>query len=287
MAKTNQRMAGEIWRTYDVAKIGNDNFDDADLNHLLKQKTSNNDILRIAAASGRVDASTDQRLRKLNNESIDIRKVPMKAQAGLAKRGILDNVMYLGGDPNDDKSYAAGPSGGGKKVRAMNSPNVGGYREVETEPPTQWINNSATRDIPRGDRSEILRWDGINADGSAAALRGTRVEEDRDGSRQMLKTRDVTWRVPDDYLSSRQQARSSDSGSGPGSSTPAATAEAPAPLTERFDASKYALRTPVPSSTDTTEEARRQTRFGYTGMGGGIELGGFERYVKGLPSGLV
>lgn len=277
-------MAGEIWRTYDVAKIGNDGFDDADLNHLINQKYANNDILKIAAASGRVDASTDQRLRNLNNETISMSKVPMKAQGGLFRRGILDNVIYLGGDPNDDKSYAAGPSGG--TTRSNNSPNVGGSREIENEPQTQWINNSSTKDIPRGDRSEILRWEGINANGSAAALRGTRVEEDRDGDQQMLKTRDTTWRIPDDYLPPRQQAGSAGSGSGSGS-TSTAPAEAAAPLTERFDASKYALRTPTTTSSESdasASPARSQIRFGYTNLGGGIELGGFERFVKGLPS---
>lgn len=262
MAKNKQRMAGEIWRTYDVKAIGNDGFDDADLNHLLKQKASTNDIFKIAAASGRVDASADQRLRKLSQEN--------QGKQGKTSTGF--NKNYGGG---------SGKVGSGMISRGGNESNPREYGNPDNIVQV----DKGKRYYETGDKSELLSWNGINADGSAAALRGTRIEPDRDGDKSYLKRRDITWRVPDDYLPPRSQSASA-SGSQQQQRAVEPPREAP-PLTERFDASRYALRTPVPSSADTTEEKRRQTRFGITSMGGGIELGGYERYIKGLPSGLV
>lgn len=265
-------MAGEIWRTYDVKAIGNDGFDDADLNALLKQKTSTNDIFKIAAASGRVDASVDQRLRKLSQEN--------QSKAGMISRD--GGKTWTDITAGFNRNYGGGS---GKISRSWDSEKDDKGNPHEYGNPYNIVQvDNGKRYYDTGDQSERLFWNGINADGSAVALRGTRIEPDKDGDKRYLKRRDITWRVPDDYLPPRAESRSS---SGSQQQQAVETPREAPPLTERFDASRYALRTPVPSSTDTTEEARRQTRFGYTGMGGGLELGGYERFIKNLPSGLI
>ncbi len=283
MAK--QRMAGEVWKNYQIESFGAN-----DLEKLRRDGLTNNDILKVAAASRRVEGDMDQRLRQLNNEPIDYKKIPKKVQGQLMRRGELgDKFVFMGGDPNDDKNYRS--NGASSSMKAMNSPQVGGTRTNTVTAPKEWIANEATRDMPRGDRSEVFYWDGINADGTANALRGTRVESNTQGGKQVMRERDTTWRVSDDYLARRESAArpaaaKSQQQSYGGESGPPAP-----PLTERFDPSKYMLNTPSfssASSSSSKEDDGQPKRYGYTlGNSGGIELGGYERFIKGLPSGLV
>lgn len=221
----NQRMAGEVWRTYDVKSKGGANFDDADLNHLIGRGWSNNDILKAAAAAGRVDSSTDQRLRALNNE----KKKPQMMRVRRGKDGDYEDVDF-------------------------NS----------IPEPTKWIANKATLGkVPVGDASEKLYWQGVAADGSAMALRGTRVEPEKEGKRYILKKNDMTWRLPDDYLNSRAAQEAPQERDEPSAPAPVAG------VSERFDPAKYALQTPsytpsyglnLSSGSDTQERDDSATR---------------------------
>lgn len=278
----NQRMAGEVWQNYQIESFGSN-----DLAKLRADGLTNNDILKVAAASKYVEPEMDQQLRKLNNESIDFNKIPSKVQKQLLQRGeIGSDFIFLGGNPNDDKNYRAGNSP--TKTRTATTKG-GGYGEGEYQAPTQWIDNEATRNMPRGDRSEMLRWEGMNADGTANALRGTRIEPDRDGDKSYLKTRDTTWAVPNDYLPRSTPAPAAKAPDAPQQQGQQGQSAPPAPpLNERFDPTKYMLNTPstaTPSSTASSSSAddeNRKMRYGYNfDNSGGLELGGFEKYIGG------
>lgn len=288
----NQRMAGDIWRTYDARSIGGEGFDDNDLRELQKRGWTNNDILKAAAASGRVDSGTDQRLRRLNEDTINYKQIPDSVKKQLFKRGELgSNYVFLGGDVNDHANYRSGPSQRGDSDNDFpRTRNPGATSAAPRR--REWVGD-AIKDVPVGDRSEVLRWGGINADGSAIGLRGTRVNPVADGKRFKLQEQDVSWRVPDDYLPRQESAKAPSTSK---SKSATAKAEPPAPpLTERFDPTKYMLNTPVSSSSSSssttaakTGEDDRQKLYGYGSSGsGGMNLGGYERFIKGLPSGLV
>ena len=190
--QANQRMAGDVWKTYDASTQGGAGFSNADIKYLQSQNWSNNDIMRAAANSGDVRGGADQRLRKLSTQTMDARKLPEEVRDKMGdKYGMMAPIYlrdaqfsFLGGDKNDYRNYKIQEASGinGNKNEGLDN----GFDSIFPAGLVQRHNSK---------NGEVLTWQGINADGSAHALLGNTVKKKGDKEWE-FDSKQTTWRLP-------------------------------------------------------------------------------------------
>lgn len=214
----SQRMAGDIWSTYDPKSQGGAGFDNDDFKYLRGQNWSNADLFKAAAKSGNIDAKTDQKLRNLGREMTlaDLPKSVRSISHGdwdysNDPESYQERYNFMGGDKNDpDNYYITGRS----NERNAKAPAYGVFDMINTAEVSKLNENAKSKN-----GQKIYQWNGLNADGSANAV--TSWKEDGDGKRQYQ-----TWLAP------KAETPASGTDSGGGTTTPT-------PSTPSFNLSDY------------------------------------------------
>ena len=199
---SNQRMAGDIWKTYDANSKGDSGFDDDDLNYLRGQNWSNNDIMKAAAKSGNVNANTSNALSKLSSSSMTYNDLPDKVKNTFGKGAYAmsgGTYTFVGGDAKDAKNYrmsrTADDNKGGQSVE--------GFVLDFGRKATQASHNKKSE---KNGGDEILQWGGINADGSANGLTGYKETFNGKDMKTPFKRENVSWALPSDMVENARQA---------------------------------------------------------------------------------
>jgi hypothetical protein len=239
--KNKQRMAGEVWQEYDAKGKGGEGFDGEDIRHLQKQGWSHNDIMRAAAASGDVRGGADQKLRKLNSQTMSARDLPesvlkdMRRSSGIAGLGGWNDADYvfLGGDRKDSSNYQV-RSNNAAKGKSLEHDIIGNLGD---DAMGKWNRKAARQRGGGKDGGSVLTWQGINADGSANAPTGTMTVKRENGKLgKMYKEKNVTWRLPPDFVATATTPAT------PATPAPVTPAPAAKPVTP-FNLGSYATRT--------------------------------------------
>lgn len=223
-----QRMAGEVWRSYDAASKGGAAFDGKDLKHLVKEGWSYNDIYKAAAAAGRVNGVADRQLKLLG--TADSKYSPFKKDGELPSGMMLEaafgapgwggafgpgkdggsgrsydtdelkqNLRFLGGDPSKKKNWVVGLADDEKGRRAE-----GYYGTLGRDDDLSWHRLGTRWSDEKGQQQDVLRWGGVDADGRALGLSGVRIKgDDSKFNRQNTST---SWSLPKSFIAERDQA---------------------------------------------------------------------------------
>jgi len=194
---SGQKMAGDVWKTYDVNQHGGAGFDADDLKHLQGQGWRNNDILKVAASSNRVGGTSgniDRKLSQLNRyldpKKKDDRKILEQGRSALGMVGMMaanqGQARFLGGDPKKKSSWSFGFA----EEKNLPGPTIKGQQGS--------FKNSYLAGTPiqvsmfNKKGGNIYEWGGRNADGTANALSGIEVQKKGDN----WKSRETSWVMP-------------------------------------------------------------------------------------------